>query len=171
MMNDPIEQLIEEHHNILRGIKLLEFTAKMANDNLLPKQEITDLIHFFRMYADDGHHAKEEKLLFSKLIEKDKSLNSETSPIGVLNEQHVIARKLIGNISRLDNSYVFHVEDYSSLIKRHIEIEDELFPVLTNDLLDENEIVILLNGFQSEDSTRDLNNLLKILDKVEIQLL
>ncbi len=170
-MNDPIEQLIEEHRNILRGIKLLELTAKMANDNALPKQESLDLIHFFRMYADDGHHAKEEKLLFSKLIEKDSSLKSETSPLGVLTEQHIYARKLIGNISKVDDTYPFHVEDYSSLIKRHIDIEDEIFPVLTSDLLDSKEIQVLTSGFKTEDATRDLNNLLKILDKVEIQLL
>lgn len=170
-MNDPIEQLIEEHRNILRGVKLLEVTAKMANDKELPKQESLDLIHFFKMYADDGHHAKEEKLLFSKLIEKDNSLKSETSPLGVLAEQHVTARSLIGNLSKIDDTYPFHVEDYSTLIKRHIDIEDEIFPVLTNDLLDSNEIQVLISSFQTEDATRNLNDLLKILDKVEIELL
>ncbi|MHA2031823.1 MAG: hemerythrin domain-containing protein, partial [Candidatus Kariarchaeaceae archaeon] len=112
-MNDPIEQLIEEHRNILRGLKLLEVTGVMANDNTLPQNEVTTLITFFKQYADDGHHAKEEKVLFAKLYEKDDMLRKESSPLSVLSEQHVTGRKLVSNLSRMDTNYQFYVEDYA----------------------------------------------------------
>ena len=93
-MNDPIEQLIEEHRNILRGVKLLEITGKMAIDQSLPTSEVADLLMFFKNYADDGHHAKEEKILFTRLYEKDEGLRKDSSPLSVLAEQHITGRTL-----------------------------------------------------------------------------
>ncbi|MCE7733622.1 MAG: hypothetical protein GPJ54_02010 [Candidatus Heimdallarchaeota archaeon] len=170
-MNDPIEQLMEEHRNILRGVKLLELTGKMATDQVLPITEAKDLIQFFKKYADDGHHAKEEKILFSRLYEKDDGLRKESSPLSVLADQHITARKLIANISHMDNKFPYHVEDYSALLKRHIDIEDEIFPVLATDYLNEVEIALILTDFQAEDESRDLNSALKLLDIVELRLL
>ena len=170
-MNDPIEQLIEEHRNILRGVKLLEITGRMAQDKVLPKTEVENLLEFFKKYADDGHHAKEEKVLFSRLYEKDEGLKKESSPLSVLADQHVTGRKLVSNISKMDGGFSYHVEDYSALLKRHIDIEDEVFPVLATDYLTEAEIALIMTDFQVEDDLRDLNGALKLLDKVEIQLL
>lgn len=170
-MNDPIEQLIEEHRNILRGVKLLEITGKMAIDQALPIAEAEDLLQFFKKYADDGHHAKEEKILFSRLYEKDEGLRKESSPLSVLAEQHITARKLVSNISQLDNKFPYHVEDYSALLKRHIDIEDEVFPVLATDYLNEAEIALIMADFKAEDELRDLNAALKLLDIVELRLI
>ncbi|MFV2015370.1 MAG: hemerythrin domain-containing protein [Candidatus Heimdallarchaeota archaeon] len=170
-MSDPIEQLIEEHLNILRGVKLLEVTGKIAVDKSLPTDEVEDLIEFFRKYADDGHHTKEENILFTRLYEKDEGLKKESSPLAVLTEQHVTGRKLVSNISRMDNDFPFHVEDYGALLRRHIDIEDEVFPVLAADHFSDAEIALIMTDFERENGLRDLNAALKLLDKVEMQIL
>jgi len=157
--------------NILRGVKLLEVTGKMAVDKSLPTDEVEYLIEFFKKYADDGHHAKEEKILFSRLYEKDEGLRRESSPLSVLTQQHVRGRKLVSNISRMDNDFPYHVEDYGALLRRHIDIEDEVFPVLATDHFSDAEIALIMTDFETENGLRDLNAALKLLDKVEMQLL
>jgi hemerythrin-like domain-containing protein len=121
-MYDPIEQLKVEHQQILRGMRLLELTGNMVQDGTTPQNEITSLISFFREYADKAHHVAEEKIFFRLLKEKDESLATDLSPITILEEQHVEARRLLGIIEGVSKQYSMDVMDYSELLRRHINI-------------------------------------------------
>ncbi|OLS27152.1 MAG: hypothetical protein HeimC2_12620 [Candidatus Heimdallarchaeota archaeon LC_2] len=170
-MNDPIELLKIEHQNIIRGLNLLTTTGKIFEDGTTPTNEINELIKFFRLYADDAHHAKEEAILFPRFILKNPSFSSETSPISVLIDHHFLGRKIVANISKLDNQFPFHVNDYNELLQRHIEIEDELFPQLAEENFDAKEINDIAEEFSKADEIRNLDELLKILDRVEINIM
>ncbi|MHA2092658.1 MAG: hemerythrin domain-containing protein [Candidatus Kariarchaeaceae archaeon] len=111
-MYDPIEQLKVEHLQILRGMRLLELTGNMVQDGTTPQNEITSLISFFREYADKAHHVAEEKIFFSLLKEKDESLATDLSPITILEEQHVEARRLLGIVEGVSNQYSMDVTSY-----------------------------------------------------------
>ena len=167
----PAEQLKLEHDNILRGLKLLQITAEHAKDSAPPKREIEMLVDFFTGYADQGHHAKEEEIFFEYLYKKDETLKSETSPIAIFREDHVNGKKMISRITRVDEEFPFYVSDYNRMLNRHIEMENELFPILIEDYLTEAEIVTMTQEFERADSQRDLASKLAILDRVEVMML
>lgn len=166
-MQDPIEQLKIEHQNILRGLDLLTQTGNSFDDGTKLVDDINHLIKFFRLYADDGHHAKEEAILFPRLKIKNPSIAEENSPLAVLIEHHFRGRKLVGDISKLDNQYSIHVNDLNALLRDHIEIEDEIFPQLAEDNFDSKEIRDISVEFAQADEIRNLDELLLILDQVE----
>lgn len=167
---DPIEQLKLEHENILRGVNYLNKTGEIAEKGELPANEAKLLIQFFQGYADAGHHAKEEEIFFKKLYEKNPDINQENTPVGVLLQQHVEGRSLIKDISQLDEGYADHVKIYSDLLNRHIEIEDNIFPVLVEDYLSEPDVQMMSVQFNQVDAVRDINQYLKILDTVSNSL-
>ena len=169
-MQDPIEQLKLEHQNILRGLELLSLTGKLYEEGAMPEDEINQLLKFFRLYADDGHHAKEEAILFPRLEIKNPSIANDNSPISVLVKHHFEGRKLVANISKLNNQYTLHVKNYNDLLSRHITIEDELFPQLADENFDANELDEIASEFNKVDEIRNLNELLKILEVVELNI-
>ncbi|MHA2254179.1 MAG: hemerythrin domain-containing protein [Candidatus Kariarchaeaceae archaeon] len=170
-MYDPIEELRIEHQNILRGMELLELTGTMVQDGAPPTNEISLLISFFRGYADKAHHVAEEKIFFSLLKEKDPSLASDLSPLTILEEQHIEARRLLGVINDVTSQYSIFVLDYSDLLRRHIDMEDELFPRLAGDYLTPNELQIMAVEFDNTRAALGSYELLGILDKIEVKLM
>lgn len=167
----PAEQLKEEHKNILRGVKLLNITADYMKDGSILQNEIHLLVDFFRNYADQGHHAKEEEIFFEYLYKKDESFRGDFSPIATFRDDHIRGRKIVSSIERVDGDYPFRVNDYSMMLNRHIEMEDELFPMIIEDNLSEVEIQAMSEEFASADAKRDLASKLSILDKVEVFLI
>jgi len=167
----PAEQLKKEHQNILRGVKLLNVTVEHVEDGSKLQNEISLLIDFFRSYADQGHHAKEEEIFFEYLYKKDESFKGEFSPIATFRDDHIRGRKIISRIERVDEDYPFRVNDYSMMLNRHIEMEDELFPMIIEDNLSEVEIQAMSEEFATADAKRDLASKLSILDKVEVFLI
>lgn len=167
---DPIEQLKEEHKNILRGVNLLEKTANILMLGGSVKGEIELLIQFFSGYADQGHHAKEEKILFERLYAKDDTLRLDTSPLAVLRVQHIESRALVKNLRKIDARFDGYVLDYADLLRRHINIEDEIFPTLAEDYFDRSELLNMGLEFSKEDAELELDYFLAILDKVDVRL-
>ncbi|MHA2504668.1 MAG: hemerythrin domain-containing protein, partial [Candidatus Kariarchaeaceae archaeon] len=160
---DPVEILKEEHRNILRGVDLLDRLARIAQKGELLVDPIDNMVHFFRQYADVGHHQKEEDLLFTALFEKDETLQGEFSPIGELQAQHVEGRRLVGRISA-KTSFSDDAQDYGSLIRRHIEIEDTLFPELVVSRFDTSEMEQLRVKFLEVEDLNTTAKLLALLD-------
>ena len=166
----PIEQLKLEHQNILRGVKYLQRTGEISKQEKIPMMEVNLLLQFFRGYADAGHHAKEEEILFTRLIEKEPGIDDETSPLGMLIQQHKEGRNLVGSLSEMNDKYSLYVDSYSDLLNRHIDIEDNLFPSLVEDYLTEAEVKMMSIQFYQVDAVRDINKYLKILEKLEIMI-
>jgi hemerythrin-like domain-containing protein len=68
----PIGPLMHEHRLIERMVDLIRGQAAGIEQGHEPDfQLIADAVEFFRVYADQCHHGKEEDLLFKALREKD----------------------------------------------------------------------------------------------------
>lgn len=88
-----IEILMAEHQIILKklaGLKELLPTLAVPDLHLVSKY-----MDFIRIYADEYHHAKEEKILFPWMIEQNPAF--EFGPIGCMIKEHELGRKLIQN--------------------------------------------------------------------------
>ena len=68
-MNDSLKTLYEEHAIIVNVIDAAKNAgALIARDPDEYDAYIRKLIHFFRTYADQYHHFKEEEILFPEIL-------------------------------------------------------------------------------------------------------
>ncbi|HEX7232537.1 MAG TPA: hemerythrin domain-containing protein, partial [Candidatus Binatia bacterium] len=80
----PTEILSDEHRVIERVLDALQrLTALPVNQSLRQWREALD---FFRGFADQCHHFKEERLLFPAMEEH--GIPSEGGPIGMMLQEH-----------------------------------------------------------------------------------
>ncbi len=97
------------------------------------KQIIIEGIDFIRFYADQYHHAKEEKILFNYLDENLEILK-------VMHEDHKKARmhvKIILDAVKLGDSdeVIKHLKGYREILTEHINKEDKiLYPLIDRKL-------------------------------------
>lgn len=138
---DPLDVLRHEHDVILQVLAALEQVVQV--DGPLP-QVLAEALPFCEDYADRRHHGKEEELLFPALAEW--GLPVEMGPIGVMEQQHVEARSLLGQMRSVLRGAPRHapndagrladvIRRYVSLMREHIGIENEvLFTVARHTL-------------------------------------
>ncbi|MDP2906566.1 MAG: hemerythrin domain-containing protein, partial [Nanoarchaeota archaeon] len=62
-METPIGVLKEEHEIIKEGLDVLELLSK-TDAKKIQVSDVEGILGFFKEFADDCHHAKEEKMLF-----------------------------------------------------------------------------------------------------------
>ena len=71
-MNKAIQMLFEEHSKIVNAIDSINRIKPMIQSNPNQFYELTtELLHFFRKYADGYHHHKEEIILFPLMNKKN----------------------------------------------------------------------------------------------------
>jgi hemerythrin-like domain-containing protein len=174
-MNRSLEVLYNEHEIIKSVINYREKLTALAKSNPIKYKEIlTELISFFRNYADKFHHYKEEKLLFPLMCEKNEILKDNI--IEEMLDNHQDFRELVKSVeSSLESGN--NEESLSILLKYtenlldHIAVEDDELFQMAETLLDENELDKLYYDFQDID--RELgfdtkSELEKIIDKLEL---
>lgn len=134
-----IEILVEEHRLILRGLAIgREIARRLRTGEQVEPEDASALGGFFREYADDHHHAKEENLLFPWMVRQ--GFPSESGPIHCMTREHMIGRKLRIRISEgasgLPDSalHLAHcLDEFSSLLEAHIQKENQmLYPMAEN---------------------------------------
>jgi hemerythrin-like domain-containing protein len=118
---DPIEILMEEHRLIERVLDALDAKADAP----------ARFAEFFREFADDQHHQKEEGILFLAML--DAGFPHEQGPIAVMLADHERGRELIAELAAADG-WTPEVEaaarNYSALMRQHIQKEDRiLYPM------------------------------------------
>jgi hemerythrin-like domain-containing protein len=128
-MHDPISELMDEHRIIEKVLAALEAAA----DRDMPLDFYGRAVDFIANFADGCHHAKEEDRLFPLL--EQRGIPREMGPIGVMCEEHEIARGLV----RRMREAIEHEDaaaaraatvDYAALLRAHIQKEDQvLFPM------------------------------------------
>lgn len=133
-MNNSLEVLYDEHNLITEAID----TARNAKA-LIGKRDdeyhaaITELIRFFRVFADQYHHQKEEEILFPEMMQRNEILTEGV--IREMFEQHNRFREMIHEIEYALNSKKYteaasKLDEYTELLLDHIAVEnDELFLV------------------------------------------
>lgn len=162
-MNDPMKVLMDEHEMITKVIEKARSLGDMYNTNPAGyKKTVNEMIHFFRTYADQFHHIKEEKLLFPLVAEENQIVGD--SLVTELNEHHEEFRELIGEIenSVLNDDYTLAQKvliQYTDKLLDHIAIENEEFFAMAEAILSPQDLEKMYFDFQ--DADRELGNELK----------
>ena len=142
---DPIEKLVDEHKNILRGISILENSSnKLEAGENISADIFRKLIDFIRGYADRYHHAKEEDILFVKMSKA--GFPVDAGPVGVMLAEHDQGRDFVAAMEIANEQYaegektitrelIENARGYIYLLRQHINKEDTvLYPMAQNSL-------------------------------------
>jgi len=133
-------QLKDEHQGILLMLKILDkVTSKLEAKEKINPEHLEKIVEFFRIFADQCHHGKEEDLLFPEL--EKSGIPKERGPIGVMLAEHnqgrayvrgmaeAIAGNKKGEATAL-TEFVKNARNYIALLNQHITKEDNvLFPM------------------------------------------
>jgi hemerythrin-like domain-containing protein len=86
-MNKCVELMMQEHEVIVEVLASLHAMAeKLADGASVPRQDIADFGRFFRDFADNCHHGKEEDRLFVKMVEA--GFPQDSGPVAVMLAEH-----------------------------------------------------------------------------------
>jgi hemerythrin-like domain-containing protein len=133
-----IEDLRAEHDLIEQGLGSLRTFVKARLEGQGDPADGARFLAFFRHYAGDFHHHKEEEVLFRALVERAE-LPGERGPIAALTGEHRRMAGLLNGLEELLGSDFATAEarqqvealavDYSRSLWRHIDAENSvLFP-------------------------------------------
>ncbi|MBI5510583.1 MAG: hemerythrin domain-containing protein [Deltaproteobacteria bacterium] len=140
---DAIELLMAEHRTIERVLDALDvFVVKARGQGGTP-DDLRQFVTFIREYADLSHHGKEEGILFVEMVKS--GFPSEGGPIAVMKSEHEMGRGFVGVMAEHARQAAWSEGDrqvvaeaaagYSSLLRQHIEKEDELLYPMARDQL------------------------------------
>ena len=130
----PTEILSSEHRvieQVLDCLDQISATAQCAGK--LDAAAATDALNFFRTFADQCHHGKEEAHLFPSM--EAKGFPRESGPTGVMLAEHTQGREWIRQMqaavtgAATSDQTVLHqftnaARHYSELLRQHIQKED-----------------------------------------------
>lgn len=116
----PTDQLKDEHRAIERMLGVLERVC----DNVDAGEEVSadhleQMLEFFKVYADQSHHGKEEALLFPAMAEA--GIPIEDGPIAPFIEEHVTGREYVQGMSQSVERYRDSVLDEHTLGRGYVQ--------------------------------------------------
>jgi len=154
-MARPTDELMDEHRAIERMLKVVSIASdRLESGQQVDKQIFIDASDFFRNFADKCHHAKEEKLLFEKMMER--GVSGEVGPIAVMLREHEDGRAHVRRIADLSNKkldgkgsreLVSQTRGYVDLLSQHIMKEDNVLYPMANQILTSQDQKDLEKGF------------------------
>jgi hemerythrin-like domain-containing protein len=157
-MPEGTQVLRQEHEAILKMIGAAEEVARRLERNEAVRQEmLANILEFFRVFADQCHHFKEEELLFPLL--ESKGLPREGGPTGVMLAEHEQGRQLIREMSAAVEAYSTNVSEaglrwaqaakgYAALLGGHIFKENNVLFRIAEQMLTPAEQATLAEGFE-----------------------
>ena len=157
-MSNPVELLIEEHEVITKALhNVLDLKNLIIADPDKFKSELTKYLWFFRNYADQFHHLKEERILFLQMKNKKTELGD-----GVIKEMfdnHDDFREMLTEIEtfndggNLDKAFQ-QFEKYNNALLDHIAVEEQEIFEIALTIFNQEELEKLSHQFT--DTDRDL---------------
>jgi len=154
----PVDILEEEHEVILALLRALENKVDALRSGAeLDRRFWMDATAFLSEFADACHHAKEEDLLFVKLVEL--GLPEHGGPIGVMKQEHHLARTLTARIRDAamasdPHAIVEHASSYIQLLRDHIDKENHVLFEMARELIREQDSAQLLQEFEDVDTRK-----------------
>ena len=122
-----IGMLEEEHKVILRMVKVLNAMHKrLESGGSVDTATLTEVVDFFRAFADKGHHAKEEGVLFPTL--ERNGVRSQGCPIGTLTSEHKQGRALMTGLNDAIEKYASGESTAKATISATIKGAIDLYP-------------------------------------------
>jgi len=149
----PTEVLSAEHRVIEQVLNCLEKIAAQAEKTgKLEKQPAQDAVSFFRAFADQCHHGKEEALLFPALEAKGMPRNG--GPTGVMIQEHETGRACVRGMADAvekddAKSFAQNGRAYIELLRQHIQKEDHCLFGMADQALSPADQASLLAAFET----------------------
>jgi hemerythrin-like domain-containing protein len=155
----PTQILSDEHRVIERVLGALEqLTNVPPRDSLGRWQKALDFFHHF---ADACHHFKEEKVLFPAM--EAHGIPNEGGPIGMMLAEHEEGRAHVrsmlaaveqiaaGKAASVD-LLLSHAGAYLTLLREHIQKEDEVLFPMADEVIPQDEQRQLLRRFEQHEA-------------------
>lgn len=162
-MNKAVQLLTKEHEVIRIAIaKTLALFSSGTSDNT-HSEELKMRLDFFKNYADQYHHKKEEQVLFPEMIKRNEML--EFGVVHEMLENHEDFREMILEIETLIDeedlvSAQKEFQSYSEKLLEHMAVEDDEVFQIAETLISEDELLTIYYRFQ--DCDRELGELQKM---------
>ena len=155
----PTEILSDEHRVIERVLASLEKLTHMPVGKSLDKWK--EALVFFRHFADQCHHFKEEKVLFPALEEH--GIPREGGPVGMMLMEHeegrAHVRSMIAAIELLETGnaaaqdlLLSHARAYVTLLREHIQKEDDILFRMADEVIPQDEQREILKRFDAHEA-------------------
>lgn len=134
---DGIDLMVQEHKNIKRMLVVIRKACLgIMNGEEINYADFEAMIDFVRNYADKHHHGKEEKFLFTKMVDEIGGAAEKLVKYGMLVE-HDLGRLYMSELeaalskakagdpeAKLD--VIANAVSYTHLLSRHIDKEDKV---------------------------------------------
>jgi hemerythrin-like domain-containing protein len=155
----PTKILSDEHRVIERVLDALQrLTAVPVNPSL---EQWRKALEFFRHFADQCHHFKEEKVLFPALEEH--GIPREGGPIGMMLTEHEEGRghvrSMIDAVEQVakgngaaSTTLLDHARAYVTLLREHIQKEDDILFRMADEVIPEDEQRRILKDFENHEA-------------------
>lgn len=141
-----------EHRVIEQVLNALEKMADRTEANgTLDKQDARDAVAFFRAFADQCHHGKEEAQLFPAM--EAKGFPREGGPTGVMIHEHELGRAAVRGMAEAVEknapaAFVRHARHYIELLRQHIQKEDHCLFAMADEAFSAEDQTKLLDAFE-----------------------
>jgi len=160
-----IDRLVAEHDIIERGLSVLEkVVARIESGESFSDDFPKWAPQFFRQFADQCHHAKEEDLLFPLL--KERGIPEEGGPIGCMLQEHEVGRDCVRRMresseeDQFDESkFVAAAKEFIPLLRQHIDKENTILFQMARNVLSEADDADLIDKFSKVEQERDLDGM------------
>jgi hemerythrin-like domain-containing protein len=157
------QQLRDEHEGVKIMLSILEQVCQQweATENL-NREHFEGILRFLKVFVDQCHHGKEEELLFPALVAAGVP---EDGPIAVMLHEHQMGRNYVKAMSTAFSKYMAsgvsspkdvlqNAHSYISLLRDHIEKENNVLFVMADSLLSEQSQDELFEGFEKIEEDR-----------------
>jgi hemerythrin-like domain-containing protein len=153
----PTDVLSQEHRAIEAKLDELEDRIRsIESGDPFPRPFFDEALDFFRNFADGCHHAKEENLLFPRMMERGVARNG--GPIGVMLAEHDEGRAYLKAVrDNLDAAeqgspdarrlVVHNASGYIDLLRQHIHKEDNILFRMAKMVLQPDDVAELTREF------------------------
>ena len=153
------EVLSNEHKVIARVLAVVaKLTTKSVEGSLDSWKKTLD---FFRHFADQCHHFKEEQVLFPAMEER--GIPRDGGPIGMMLTEHEegrgLVRLMLAAIALMETKnevakeiLIDKAKAYLRLMKDHIQKEDEVLFRIADDVIPADEQKALLRSFEEHEA-------------------
>lgn len=130
-----LEELRVEHELIDRMLDSFRTAVNQFVNAQAGPQDLVRFVRFFRVYADQFHHSREEQVLFATLVNQ-LHLPGDHGPIAVLTEDHrqfkawldqieqLIARQPLSPVDQIQLRTT--TEQYITAMQHHIDAENSV---------------------------------------------
>jgi hemerythrin-like domain-containing protein len=157
------QQLKDEHEGVKIMLNILEQVCQeLEAGGSLNKEHFDGILEFLRVFVDKCHHGKEEDLLFPALIAVGVP---KEGPIVVMLHEHEMGRRYVKAMSEAYATYlatdkptpkdiIQNGRSYISLLRDHIEKENNVLFVMADSCLSEKRQDELFEGFEKIEEER-----------------